>query len=219
MIDNSINLMRYALIGIGTCILIGVCLIVYCFKGSAKRRAKREAKHSHKKKGECKSKKEVGYKSKKRTERKAKKKAKYKAKKEAKYKKRKARKKTRIKKIALQKVVGVSRRPEGEQPKSLYIYKDQVGSKDKGKKYSLENSLTIGRKAGYHQLTIKDDLTISGNHCKIYQRNNKIYISDLNSTNGTYVNDNRVKGEMPLSNNDKIRIGQNEYRIEIEGIR
>ena len=56
-------------------------------------------------------------------------------------------------------------------------------------------------------------MTVSGNHCKIYQRNQELYILDLNSTNGTYINGQRVRGEMKLSNHDKIRIGQSEYRL------
>ena len=99
-------------------------------------------------------------------------------------------------------------------PMILYFYKVHSMKKEDNKKIILENSITIGRTVGYEQWAITDDGTVSGKHCKIYQRNNELYMIDLNSTNGTYVNDKRVRGEIKLANHDKIRIGQSEYRIK-----
>ena len=98
-------------------------------------------------------------------------------------------------------------------PVILNFYKVSTTQKDENKRFVLDGYLTIGRNTGYHHWTIEGDMTVSGNHCKIYQRNQELYILDLNSTNGTYVNGQRVRGEMKLSNHDKIRIGQSEYRL------
>ncbi len=98
-------------------------------------------------------------------------------------------------------------------PVILNFYKVSATQKDENKRFVLDGYLTIGRNTGYHHWTIDGDMTVSGNHCKIYQRNQELYILDLNSTNGTYVNGQRVRGEMKLSNHDKIRIGQSEYRL------
>lgn len=98
-------------------------------------------------------------------------------------------------------------------PVILNFYKVSTTQKDENKRFVLDGYLTIGRNTGYHHWTIEGDMTVSGNHCKIYQRNQEFYILDLNSTNGTYVNGQRVRGEMKLSNHDKIRIGQSEYRL------
>ena len=98
-------------------------------------------------------------------------------------------------------------------PVILNFYKVSATQKDENKRFVLDGYLTIGRNTGYHHWTIEGDMTVSGNHCKIYQRNQELYILDLNSTNGTYVNGQRVRGEMKLSNHDKIRIGQSEYRL------
>ena len=98
-------------------------------------------------------------------------------------------------------------------PVILNFYKVGTTQKDENKRFVLDGYLTIGRNTGYHHWTIEGDMTVSGNHCKIYQRNQELYILDLNSTNGTYVNGQRVRGEMKLSNHDKIRIGQSEYRL------
>lgn len=98
-------------------------------------------------------------------------------------------------------------------PVILNFYKVSATQKDENKRFVLDGYLTIGRNTGYHHWTIDGDMTVSGNHCKIYQRNQELYILDLNSTNGTYINGQRVRGEMKLSNHDKIRIGQSEYRL------
>ena len=98
-------------------------------------------------------------------------------------------------------------------PVILNFYKVSATQKDENKRFVLDGYLTIGRNTGYHHWTIEGDMTVSGNHCKIYQRNQELYILDLNSTNGTYINGQRVRGEMKLSNHDKIRIGQSEYRL------
>lgn len=98
-------------------------------------------------------------------------------------------------------------------PVILNFYKVSTTQKDENKRFVLDGYLTIGRNTGYHHWTIEGDMTVSGKHCKIYQRNQELYILDLNSTNGTYINGQRVRGEMKLSNHDKIRIGQSEYRL------
>lgn len=111
-------------------------------------------------------------------------------------------------------IVSATSYSEESVPVILNFYKVSTTQKDENKRFVLDGYLTIGRNTGYHNWTIDDDLTVSGNHCKIYPRNKELYILDLNSTNGTYVNGQRVRGEMKLSNHDKIGIGQSEYRIE-----
>jgi hypothetical protein len=48
---------------------------------------------------------------------------------------------------------------------------------------------------------------ISKRHCAIIQRDNKVFIRDFGSTNGTFVNDERVEGERELHHDDQLRIG------------
>ncbi|WP_053985720.1 FHA domain-containing protein [Niameybacter massiliensis] len=105
---------------------------------------------------------------------------------------------------------------ENDRVFTIKFYKMQTSQLFENYSFRLEDSLTIGRNPGYHHWTIVDDLTVSGNHCKIYQKDGQVYILDLNSTNGTYVNDQRVRGQMKLENHDKIGIGQGSYRIRIE---
>ena len=75
----------------------------------------------------------------------------------------------------------------------------------------LNGIITIGRKDGN---TIKlTDQYASGNHAKIVVKNNEILIDDLNSTNGVFINDEKVNGSAKLRSNDKIRIGSATFKV------
>ena len=52
---------------------------------------------------------------------------------------------------------------------------------------------------------------VSGRHALISFENNQYIIEDLNSSNGTFINDRRLTGRQPLQNNDEIRLGQTIY--------
>lgn len=57
---------------------------------------------------------------------------------------------------------------------------------------------------------------ISKRHCAIIQRDGKVFIRDFDSTNGTFVNDEPVKGECELSNDDQLKIGPISFTVRIE---
>jgi predicted component of type VI protein secretion system len=57
---------------------------------------------------------------------------------------------------------------------------------------------------------------ISKRHCAIIQRGGKVFLRDFGSTNGSFVNDEPVKGEVELSNDDKLKIGPLEFQVRIE---
>ncbi len=71
--------------------------------------------------------------------------------------------------------------------------------------FNLENgSVTIGRHSS-NDISL-NDTTVSGEHAKITTVMNTSYIQDLGSTNGTFVNDQKV-GQRLLRANDIITIG------------
>jgi pSer/pThr/pTyr-binding forkhead associated (FHA) protein len=59
-----------------------------------------------------------------------------------------------------------------------------------------------------------DDRYASGVHARIFARDGRTWIEDMNSTNGTLLNDARLKGEAELVNGDLVRIGDTEFRYE-----
>ena len=75
---------------------------------------------------------------------------------------------------------------------------------------------SLGRRP-YNDIVI-DNLAVSGEHAVLQMSGNEVYLEDLNSTNGTYVNGKAVKKQL-LQNSDMVEIGK--YRIkyinEVEG--
>lgn len=75
----------------------------------------------------------------------------------------------------------------------------------------IRSDLTIGRKD--NNSIILGDHHVSGNHAKIIVRNDTLYIEDLNSTNGTFLNGTKVNGKVKLSNKDELKIGTTVFKI------
>lgn len=80
-----------------------------------------------------------------------------------------------------------------------------VDGGDKGKKYALVKPITkIGKKENND--FIVDDKTVSRNHMVIEYAADSFLLRDLESTNGTFLNGNKVK-EAYLVPGDRIRVG------------
>ena len=58
-----------------------------------------------------------------------------------------------------------------------------------------------------------DDITVSRNHAKFVRSGGKLYLEDLGSLNGTYVNRTLLDGRTVLREGDEIQIGK--YRATI----
>jgi hypothetical protein len=59
-----------------------------------------------------------------------------------------------------------------------------------------------------------DDEYASARHARVDPRPDGVWIEDLGSTNGTYVNGERVIGARELVSGDVVRIGETELRLE-----
>ena len=59
-----------------------------------------------------------------------------------------------------------------------------------------------------------DDAFASSAHARIFPRAEFMYLEDMGSTNGTYLNGRQVKSAERLKMADTIRIGDSEYRYE-----
>ena len=53
-------------------------------------------------------------------------------------------------------------------------------------------------------------------HARLYSRGANYYVEDMNSTNGTFLNGGRLDGEAKLNDLDEVRIGDTEFRFELE---
>jgi pSer/pThr/pTyr-binding forkhead associated (FHA) protein len=72
---------------------------------------------------------------------------------------------------------------------------------------------TIGR-AGDNDFRIADKKA-SGHHARVIERDGKLYLEDLQSRNGTFLNDRKVAGARPLAAGSTIRIGESSFRMEM----
>ena len=68
---------------------------------------------------------------------------------------------------------------------------------------------TLGRRP-YNDIVI-DNLAVSGEHAVLQMLGADVFIEDLNSTNGTYINGKAVKKQL-LAHNDTVEIGK--YKIK-----
>jgi pSer/pThr/pTyr-binding forkhead associated (FHA) protein len=57
---------------------------------------------------------------------------------------------------------------------------------------------------------------ISKRHCALLKRNGKVFVRDFDSTNGTFVNEERVHGQRELRHQDKLTIGPLIFGIRME---
>src|SRR5438132_12084879 len=84
-----------------------------------------------------------------------------------------------------------------------------------GRAYDLATErTTVGRvEDNTFQIT---DPSVSSHHCEIQLRGSEVFIRDLNSTNGSYINDARIT-ESVLKPGQTLRLGQVEIKLETEG--
>ena len=59
--------------------------------------------------------------------------------------------------------------------------------------------------------------SVSSHHCEVFMRGSDIVVNDLNSTNGTFINGDKVAGEAVLKPGQILRLGQIELRLEVDG--
>ena len=83
----------------------------------------------------------------------------------------------------------------------------QIHGPELGKKYALqEYEFTIGREEGNHIVVDLDN--VSRRHAMIIRRQGRMFVKDLGSTNGTYLDRGKVTGPTPVPLGVPIRIGR-----------
>lgn len=80
------------------------------------------------------------------------------------------------------------------------------GTSPSGQTFELSDELTVGRGDKCH--IVLDDPYASQVHARLYQRTGSVYLEDLGSTNGTYLNRRRVTTQAELHRGDRIKIGR-----------
>jgi pSer/pThr/pTyr-binding forkhead associated (FHA) protein len=57
---------------------------------------------------------------------------------------------------------------------------------------------------------------ISKRHCAVLVKGGKVFIRDFDSTNGTFINNDQVKGEREIKNEDVLKVGPLEFKVVLE---
>jgi pSer/pThr/pTyr-binding forkhead associated (FHA) protein len=79
-----------------------------------------------------------------------------------------------------------------------------------GAVFAVNGSMTIGRSP---QTDIQiDDQFASARHARIFEYEGLYYVEDMGSTNGTFLNERRLRTQEVLRPEDRIRIGDTEFR-------
>jgi hypothetical protein len=81
-----------------------------------------------------------------------------------------------------------------------------------GTSFDVGSGATMGRSDGA-QIRV-DDPFASSAHARIFQRGDFMYVEDMGSTNGTYLNGRQIRTAERLKVADVIRIGDSEYRYQ-----
>jgi hypothetical protein len=78
-----------------------------------------------------------------------------------------------------------------------------------------ETPVTLGRELGNR--VVLEDVQVSGHHAVVQRGPDGPVVRDLGSTNGTYVNDERIDGSRVLRHKDELRIGDVRLRVRVVG--
>jgi pSer/pThr/pTyr-binding forkhead associated (FHA) protein len=73
--------------------------------------------------------------------------------------------------------------------------------------------MTLGR-GGQNTVPLDGDEFASARHARVEARTDGLWVEDLGSTNGTFVNGARVTTARKLDEGDVLRVGQTDLRVE-----
>jgi hypothetical protein len=108
--------------------------------------------------------------------------------------------------------VGAPRRREQRTPEALLLLEVRVRSSVRP--FHVGSCALIGRRdeesGARPDLDLREDDAVSRRHAWIFRRDDRFYLRDLDSTNGTEVNGRRLEPEefVPLYSGDEIRLGE-----------
>ena len=77
----------------------------------------------------------------------------------------------------------------------------------KGELVPVDGEISVGRGGGC-ALVLADDQYASTVHARVFRRGNDLFVDDLESRNGTFVNGQRVTSTTKLKRNDRVQFGQ-----------
>jgi pSer/pThr/pTyr-binding forkhead associated (FHA) protein len=86
---------------------------------------------------------------------------------------------------------------------------------DEGEEVPVDSlPVAIGR-GGQNEVPLEGDEFASAEHARFESRRDGLWVEDIGSTNGTFVNGARVTTPRRLTKGDVVRVGQTDFRVEV----
>lgn len=104
----------------------------------------------------------------------------------------------------------------GQQHPIAYIILTDIHSPGRSFRVPFNRDVVIGRSKTACQIVLDYDQSVSGRHCEIYTMGSKLMIKDLQSSNGTFINGNRIFSDTELVSGNIITLGRLEMRFEFQ---
>lgn len=81
-----------------------------------------------------------------------------------------------------------------------------------GQRFDLDDEVTIGRSPGCGIATTYD-IYSSTVHARLFNQDGRLYVEDLGSTNGTFVNSERIVKPTKLGRGDLLQVGATVFQV------
>ena len=101
--------------------------------------------------------------------------------------------------------------PSGSRKRQLYLKVVQP-PEHAGRTYDLDDELTIGRSPGCG-VAMPEDIYTSTLHARLFRRGDQLWVEDLGSTNGTFVNSEQITQAVRLGKGDLLQIGSTVFEV------
>ena len=109
-------------------------------------------------------------------------------------------------------IPGLGEQPQVEAGKLVVIKSPALRE---GEEWELDSSaLTLGR-SSRNDVQLERDEFASSSHARIEPRRDGVWVEDVGSTNGTYLNGIRLTRPKRLTAGDVVRVGETELRYEV----
>jgi pSer/pThr/pTyr-binding forkhead associated (FHA) protein len=105
-----------------------------------------------------------------------------------------------------------ARPPRAELNRKQLFLRIVEPSAHEGQTFDLDDELTIGRSPGCGVPT-PDDIYASTVHARLYRQKDQLWVEDLGSTNGTYVNSEKITQARRLGKGDVLQAGSTVFEV------
>ena len=86
---------------------------------------------------------------------------------------------------------------------------------DEGEEVPVDSMPVAVGRGGQNEVPLDGDEFASAQHARFESRRDGLWVEDVGSTNGTFVNGARVTTPRRLTKGDVVRVGQTDFRVDL----